>query len=164
MRMRVSFNSGQTLIEVSVALSAILLTLAAIAILVVTSISNSSFIKNQSRAAKYAQQGMEKVRYMRNNSGNNNIPLFSSYSGIYCMPDDNSLSPSSGGCTVVNVGSQFIRQVDFNKAGSVNCVGQTAVTVTVKWQGSKCTGADTFCHTSVLLSCFQDPSGQSVGL
>lgn len=156
-------TKGQTLIEVSIALSAILLTLAAISILVVTSVSNSIFIKNQSQAAKYAQEGMEYVRYLKNN----NIPLFTSYDGTLCMGDNNTLAVSTGGCTQINVDGQYIRQVDFNKGGSINCVDQTEVTVTVRWQSTKCTGTDTagrFCHTSVLLSCFQDPSVQSVGL
>lgn len=162
--MKININSGQTLVEVSIALSAILLTLAAIAILIVISVSNSVYIKNQSQAAKYAQEGMEQVRYLKNN----NIPLFSSYDGSWCMGDNNSLTISSGACSTVNVNSQYIRQVDFEKNSlDINCSGQTKVTVTVKWQSAKCTGTDTgarYCHKSVLISCFRDPSGQSVSL
>jgi type II secretory pathway pseudopilin PulG len=163
-KMKIQDNSGQTLVEVSIALSAVLLTLAAIAILIVISVSNSVYIKNQSQAAKYAQEGMEQVRYLKNN----NIPLFSSYDGSWCMGDGNSLTISSGACSVVNVNSQYIRQVDFEKNSlDVNCSQQTKVIVTVRWQSTKCIGSDTnarYCHKSVLISCFRDPSGQSANL
>src|SRR3990170_7744222 len=86
-------KSGQTLVEATIALASILLTLAAVAIAISTSVSNSQFIKQQSQASKYAQEGMEQLRYTRNT----NPTTFFSQNGIYCMNEDSTLV--SGSCT-----------------------------------------------------------------
>ena len=158
-------SSGQTLIEMAIALSAILLTLAAIAILITTSLSNSTFIRSQGLASKYAQEGMEYVRYLRNND----IAAFSSYSGsgsVYCLGNDNSLQIQPGGGTCqINVGNEFKRQVEFpSSVGNINCPGQTEVKVTVFWSSGKCTADNAYCHSSLLISCFDNPSTGGVGL
>lgn len=156
---------GQTLIEMAIALSVVLLTLAAIAILVTTSVSNSTFIKSQTLASKYSQEGMEYVRYLRNN----NMTEFSSKSGsgTWCMYDKNSalcngenicIVKDSGPC-LATVGNQFKREVEFPPV-SLNCSDQTEVKVSVFWTSGKCTAGDPYCHSSVLVSCFDSaPSG-----
>lgn len=147
-------SKGQTLLEMAIALSAILLTLAAIAIAIVTSVNNSQFIKSQSQASKYAQQGMEVIRYMRNN----NILSFNSYSGTNCMDSNNTISVDTGNCGGVNIGGSFIRQVDFSKL-STDCSFGTLIRVTVKWSSTKCDAStieSRFCHKSELVSCFRE--------
>lgn len=147
-------SKGQTLLEMAIALSAILITLAAISIAIVTSVNNSQFIKSQSQASKYAQQGMEVIRYLRNN----NLATFNSYSGVNCMDIDNVISVTTGDCGIVNIGGSFIRQVDFSKL-STDCSSGTLVTVAVKWSSTKCDAStiqSRFCHKSELVSCFRE--------
>lgn len=156
-------NSGQTLIEIVIALGAILITLTSISILVAISISNSSFIKAQSTAAKYAQDGMEYVRYLRNN----NLSSFQSKNGSYCLDEvteQNKNDPFTLLCLTPNIKDEFIREVDFSK-NTFNCpsptgtqLSQTEVTVKVSWRDTKCGAANIYCHTSILVSCFVDPS------
>lgn len=147
-------NTGQTLIEVAVALSVMLIALAAISMAVITSLNNSQFIKNQSIAKQYAQQGMEAIGNLRNN----NIVSFNSYNGLGCMDQNNVISPTTGNCGGVNIGGSFIRQVQFTK-GASDCSSGTLVSVTVFWSSSKCdpsTPASRFCHKSQLVSCFRE--------
>src|SRR3989338_6343565 len=122
---------GQTIVEATIALASILLALTAISIAVMTSLNNSSFIKDQTLASKYAQQGMEHMRYLRNIDP---VSFEAMESQIYCMnPPDNSLVP--GQCSGVNI-------------------------ATVYWASSKCDAADRFCHKSQLISCFSRQSDE----
>lgn len=154
-------NSGQTLLEVVIALSAILITLAAISIVITTSVGNSTFIKNQGLSSKYAQQGVEYVRYLRNN----NYQLYKSYvpssagSATYCLDDSNVLSAESNCNGIINLGGSYIRSIVFEVgSGASKCNNTTQVTVSVKWKSNKCT-SNTFCHKSELISCFSDQGG-----
>lgn len=152
-------QEGQTLIEVAIALSIMLIALTAISLAMLTSLSNSQFIKNQSIAKQYAQQGMETVRSMRNN----NLVQFNSYDGSECMGDDNTITVDSGNCGGVNLAGSFIRQVQFTKS-STDCSSGTLVSVTVSWSSSKCdpsTPGSRFCHKSQLVSCFQEQNSAS---
>lgn len=148
------YQRGQTLVEVAIALSVMLIALTAISLAIITSLSNSQFIKNQSIAKQYAQQGMETVRTIRNN----NLTQFNSYDGSECMGNDNTISVDSGNCGGVNLAGSFIRQVQFTK-GSSDCSSGTLVSVTVSWSSSKCdpsSPVSRFCHKSQLISCFQE--------
>ncbi len=148
-------NKGQTLLEITVALGAILITLAAIAVVVTASVNNSVFIKNQTQSGKYAQQGMEYVRYLRNNNPSTYLGL----SGTYCFDDGNifrSITNPTNPCdiTKVNLAGAFIRTAVFDTGAE--CGSANRVTVNVSWSSGKCQGANRFCHKSSLVSCFSD--------
>lgn len=156
-------NKGQTIIEAVIALASILLTLTAISIAIGTSLNNSEFLKNQSLASKYAQQGMEQVRYLKNSSPQS----FDSYIGVQCMGEDKVLVP--GGCNPANQGAiidnLYKREIEFVH-GSSECGTKPTtapssppesgiqVKVSVYWSSSKCGSSNTFCHQSQLVSCF----------
>ncbi len=148
-------NKGQTLVEATIALASILLTLAAISVAISTSLNNSQFIKNQSQAGKYAQEGMEYVRYLRNTDP----ASFEARQGIYCMNEDNSLT--SGSCTAVNVGTSYKREVEFTQDVQADCGGGTKTTVSVYWASGKCGTENRFCHSSKLVSCFAEQQAGS---
>jgi len=164
---------GQTIIEGVVALSAIMVVLSALSVATLTSVNNSSFIKNQSLAAKYAQQGIENVRYTRNNYPS----IFAGYqSNTYCMgttwaQDGTPDSGPNAGCSTVNItdsaGASFIREVIFSR-NSAYCSGGTQVTVTVRWSTGKCNTSGTtiqrYCHNVKVISCFSDPSSSGSSL
>ena len=148
-------KSGQTLVEATIALASILLTLAAIAIAISTSVSNSQFIKQQTQASKYAQDGMEQLRYVRNTTP----ATFFAQNGIYCMNEDSTLV--SGSCTAVNIANTFKREAEFTQDSSVECGDSTRIIVSVYWASGKCDQANTFCHKSQLVSCFVNQAGSS---
>lgn len=148
-------QKGQTLIEATVALASILLTLSAISIAVATSLSNSQFIKNQSLAGKYAQSGMELIRYLRNTDPDS----FQTHEGIKCMNGDNNFE--AGSCPGINIAGTFKREVEFTQ-NTIECGTNpddsnnsgTKVVVSVYWISGKCDAANRFCHKSQLTSCF----------
>lgn len=148
-------ETGQTIVEATIALASILLTLAAIGIAISTSVNNSQFIKQQTQASKYAQDGMEQLRYVRNT----NSTSFFSKEGIYCMNEDNSLVP--GSCTGVNIAGAFKREAEFTQLSTIECGDSTKVTVSVYWASGKCNQPNTFCHKSQLVSCFLNQTGSS---
>ena len=109
MILKIRNNSGQTIIEAVIALAAILLTLGAISIAVTGGVSNSTFIKDQTKAAKHAQAGMEYMRYLRNVDPS----AFESYEGIYCMLQDNTFTP--GACPAIDIDLGLKREVEFTQ-------------------------------------------------
>lgn len=58
-------EKGQTLVEVVVALGVAILVITALVAATTTAVRNAQFAKNQSLATKYAQEGMEKARTLR---------------------------------------------------------------------------------------------------
>lgn len=159
-------QSGQTIIEAIVALSAILLTISAIAVAVLTGISNSTFVKNQNLGNKYAQQGIEFVRNIKEND----INKFINYSGTWCI--DESVSPpvltqeatKCGG--IVNAGDTHIREIIFDVGSTGTSYSpcsekETRITVKASWPSGKCGETDRYCHRSELATCFinQPPEG-----
>jgi|SRR3989344_2160265 len=151
-------EAGQTIIEATIALASILLTLAAISIAISTSVSNSQFIKQQTLVSKYAQDGIEQLRYIRNT----NPTTFFAQEGIYCMNEDDSLA--TGSCTEVNIANTFKREAEFTQIPSVECGNSTKVVVSVYWSTAKCGKVNTFCHKSQLVSCFVNQAGSSSSL
>ncbi|HBQ50640.1 hypothetical protein A3B42_02530 [Candidatus Daviesbacteria bacterium RIFCSPLOWO2_01_FULL_38_10] len=62
-------NKGQTLIEVIVVAMVGILVVTALTFAVIFSLRNASFAKNQSQATKLAQEGIERVRGLRDRNG-----------------------------------------------------------------------------------------------
>lgn len=148
-----SLRAGQTIIEAMVALASILITLAAISVVITASLSNSRFIRDQSLASRYAQEGMEYMRYLRNI----NATSFEAISnGGHCMGEDNVLI--DGYCLAVNIDNAYKREVEFTQ-NSADCNSGTKVVISVYWASGKCSDSDRFCHKSQLISCFAKESG-----
>jgi len=159
-------QSGQTIIEAIVALVTILLIITAIAIVIVSGLYNSSFIKNQNEANKYAQQGIELVR----NIQKNDLKTFRGYVDdsdpeedypYYCIDEQTStLYGDTCSNTGINTATSFNRVVEFSPGGgdcqaafTDSTTAAARVTVTVKWSSSKCPASNTFCHESKLVTC-----------
>lgn len=160
--MRNNSTKGQTLIEVVVALSVVLLILAAIAVAVTTSISNSTYLKNHNLASKHAQDGIEYIRHRYENQEN----FFEAFpsSSRYFMGEDNDIGQ---GFFEPNIDSQFVREVRFETGiecdDRPNTAQELRVTVDVYWSSGKCakglsnpTLEDRYCHKSELVTCFTE--------
>lgn len=131
-------SEGQTLIEVLVALSAILIVLSAITSIVISSLDQASVAKNTSVASQLAQEGIEEMKLLE-------LPS----DGEYCMGDDKSLS--SGPCNEFNTLGQYIRSVTISTG---DCTPLKEVSVKVSWTDSRC-GSTPFCHVSPLTTCMR---------
>lgn len=158
-----SKNAGQTIIEAAIALSVIMLILGAITVAVLTSLNSSQFIKSQSLAVKLAQQGMEKIRYIRNNDP----ATFNTYAAVsqaYCMDQNNNITLAGAACTTVNIPQDsLIREVVFDSSSS-DCSTGTKVTVRVYWSSGKCSSTNRYCHKSELISCLSNQSASGFTL
>lgn len=151
---------GQTIIEVLVALGVVVIVVTAITITVITALSNTQYSKNENLASQYAQQGLEFVRGIRDNS----YTSFASLSGTYCLAKDAiSLPAPTSGCSVPNIDSTFVRSIIIEQK-SPDCVPPssslapsdylTKVTSSVSWSDGKCTSAtDVYCHQAIVVSC-----------
>lgn len=169
-------ESGQTLIEVLVALSVAIVVVAAISVAVLSSLSGAQFTKNQNQATQYAQQGLELIRQIRNSDA----ATFAALSGSYCMAISCTTlknSPTDTGGTSCNknggspcqpnipiVSPIFVRQVAIEQTSSTcNSSGispapppssyPASLKVTVSWSDGKCPAANLYCHNVTLTDC-----------
>lgn len=162
-------QGGQSIIEVLIAMSAAIVVIAAITVAVTTSLNNAYFSKNQNLAVDSAQEGIEIIRQMRNQTPAN---FFAKPEGRYCfgasVTDIANLTTYSAlnGCGVsgvANISNYFLRTASFYQSGSVSpnyrCVSDTQVSVTVSWSDGACTTGsidNVYCHKSQLDSCFSN--------
>lgn len=148
-------DKGQTIIEAIIALAAIILILTSISIVVINSVNNSQFIKNQNIGNKYAQQAFELVRGIQKND----LTQFASYTGgPYCINEsDNPPLPTQLNCdpTTANIDSTFIRTIYFDQGASPCDITQTRLRVSVAWSSGKCPFNNRFCHKAELVSCLR---------
>lgn len=134
-------RSGQTLIEVLIALAVIAVVISAVTVIVTSALNNAQFSTKQNLATKFAQEGAELVRSLRDN----NYASFQSASGTYCIAKgQTTLGSAQASCPTANVDS-FIRSIQITQAA---CAANVArVIVTVSWTDGKCqTGI--YCHSS----------------
>lgn len=150
-------DSGQTLLEVLIALSASVFMLSAITVIVASSLSGTQFTKNQNLSNQYAQEGIEVVRRIRDSDG---WVAFSALNGRFCLSGGStSLPPPSTQCITPNIGSVFIRQIDITASDCPSGGGSNGsrVTSAVFWADGKCSG-NTYCHKVQLQTCLHNIS------
>lgn len=145
---KLTYNQrGQSLIEALGALTIISIIISAIAISVTTALNNAKSNKDQTFATKYAQQGGEIVRQIRNDNYTN----FKTISGTYCLgKGQTTLGSPQSNCTVANVDS-FIRSVQIEQAPGC-AINVAKVTVIVSFTDAKCQ-INTYCHNQTYTSC-----------
>ena len=141
--MKLNYQKGQTLIETLAALAIISVVIGAIGVLVTTSLSNAKYNQSQTLATKYAQQGIEVVQQIRDNS----YTGFRTYHtpGEYCLGSGAvALGANVSSCSSPNIGI-FIRSVTVQQ-GAARCGANFAlVTVDVKFADGKC-ASGVYCH------------------
>lgn len=160
-----NMQRGQTIIEATIALALIVVVLGAISVVVILGLNNSTFVKDQTQASKYAQDGMEYIRYLSNNFPGTEEGEFNGQvsNNIYCFNElDDEIQDLSDRLSAVfsvtcndqpNIEGRFVREVVFKYLDS-SCDNGTKVEVTVSWSGGKCESTNRFCHKSELSSCF----------
>lgn len=179
--MRVNkYQQGQTLVEALVSLSIAVAVIGAITVVVISSLNNATFTKNQNLATQYAQEGLEVTK----RASLSDTPKFSQIADdIYCLDegktifDDPLTNPGEGRCgfnvgtgeTYANVGGVFSREIEVDHQNeeplsSGGCGGNTKVIVRVKWSDNKCEAeSGPLCHEVVLESCFSDYDPSNAG-
>lgn len=74
-------EKGQTLLELIVVISVAVIVVGALVFAIIASLRNAQFSKNQSQATKLAQEGIEKVRSIRDRDRNGDISTTITYPG-----------------------------------------------------------------------------------
>lgn len=119
---------GQSLVEVIVAVGMVIVLITGLIIGTTTSVSRAASSSSRSLAVKYAQEGMELARQLRDNGW----ITFVQYNGTYCVAKDNVIpaadSPSDS-CTA-NIDAVYTRSVKFTLSGDQTMM---TVDVTVSW-------------------------------
>ena len=138
-------QKGQTLIEALSALGIIGLLLSATTVAVITALSNTTYNQNQTLATKYAQQGTEIVRQIRDK----NYTTFQGYNGTYCLGNATSFG---GTCATANLFGTFVRKVQILPNGGCG-VGNDSIIVTVTFRDTKCPAINLYCHGETDTSC-----------
>lgn len=144
-------KSGQSLIEVLLALGMAVVIVTSITALIVFTLDNASFRKNQNLANAYAQEGMEVVRKIRDSSWS----YFDSLNGWFCLAGNSTALVSRGGSDCDGEGNVgiFIREIRSQAGGSDCGASNRKITVSVYWLDGKC-NSGSFCHKAELISCF----------
>ncbi len=150
-----SSQIGQTLIEVLIALGTATVIIAAIVIIVMSSLTNVQFSKNQNVATQYAQEGIEIIRKL----AQSNWADFSTYDNTYYCLDKNRDLTQKGISCGTNIDNLFVREIDISQK-SMDCSSTGAlITALVSWSDTKCTSvSNPFCHQIKIVSCVNNNS------
>ncbi len=158
-------DSGQTLLEALIALTAIIIVLSATSVAVLISINNASFVKQQNQSNKLAQQGVELIRDQIQN--NNQYPTYLTYNGsIKCLDTNNVFQNRQCNSTISTstdlTNGIFKREVSFTTGKcdiyTSDFTDGLQIKVDVYWTSGKCQAGNTFCHRQEVRSCFINPS------
>lgn len=157
---------GQTIIEVMVALAVGIVILSAITTAVLTSLNNVRQSSSQDNSGRYATDGLEIVRKMRDTQ----LAAFKNLNGTYCLAEScTSLTSEVGAScgkkitTCEETSEGYQREVTINKNTSSCAVtpapqdpslNGTQVSVKVSWKDRQCQDPDNpYCKESVVESC-----------
>ncbi len=132
-------QSGQTLLEVLVALSAVLIILTAVTSIVISSLSQSVSSKDYSGATQYAQEGLVSIEQQEHLG-----------TGMYCLAADG--SSTVGTCPESQL-EKYRREAVIDQSACGDMLKK--ITVIVSWTDSTCKTAP-YCRTVELSSCTAD--------
>jgi len=109
-------NQGQSLVEMVVAIAIVMIIIVSLVAVATVSVRNANFSRNQALATKYAQEGIEEARRLRDEGGNSFFV-------------DNPL-----GCNFADMPAE-----GFSRQRTCNFDGEKTVTVTVlvSWTDAK---------------------------
>ncbi len=125
LKSRLTKQRGQSLIEVVVAVGVVVILVTGLIVGTTSALKTSQYGRTKSQAIKYAQEGMELTRQLRNNGWT----TFAGRSGLWCLDKVGGWTQGAGTCPV-NIDNLFTRSATFtwNVASS-----RMEVTVNVSW-------------------------------
>lgn len=168
---------GQTMIEALVSIGVAITILSAITAVVLSSLNNSTFTKNQDLATTYAKEGIETIRrYTTSNydkfvtdypareyclDSRNTLCDKAGGGGTLCRDEDGNVVVTAGTCNGVKT-EIYIREVTLTRGNQApECQQNLKASVKVSWTDSRCpSGGELYCHNVTLNSCFSDTNIQ----
>ncbi len=128
---RQNFASGQTLLELVIALGVVAVVITALVSAVTASLRYSQVTRYRSRAVKFAQEGVELTRKIRDEQSWSTFFAYTGGDGRWCL-DANGVwtdDDGNGTCPIAS-GDEFWRSVHFSWDGTDETM---IVTVRVSW-------------------------------
>lgn len=123
---------GQSLIELLIALGIAAFVIVALVQSMVTGAKNTRFAKNQTLATRYSQQGIEKVRNLRDTLGW--AGFYNTYNGAdLCMDQGDPANWTSAPCTA-NLDNFFIRETTIDDADGLG--NRLLINIKTSWTDS----------------------------
>jgi len=101
---------GQSLIEAVVAIGVVIMLVTGLIVGTTVALKNSRLARNRSTANKYAQEGIELARGLRDRGWIG----FQARDGLYCLGDDSIFPDTPSASCTINIGTAFTRSVSFN--------------------------------------------------
>ncbi|MCL4354330.1 hypothetical protein M1349_02540 [Patescibacteria group bacterium] len=143
---------GTVLVETLIALGAAVVIIAAITVMVISSLNNAQSAKSQGSATQYAQEGLEITRDL----SRSNWASFRALSGINCLAEGSTeLTPEGVDGCGQNVGN-YVRTVEIQH-DDTSCSGGSKVISDVSWSDTDCKDrSNIFCHSVELQSCLSN--------
>lgn len=133
-------ESGQTLIEILIAVVIVVLVLVAVVSRVVDAVGSTNFARNQLLATRFAQEGIEWARSQRDGLGWFAFANEVSSDPTFCLPnlDDSITALAAGTCSAGQTISLtlFEREIsfDYRSVGIPDEGDYVDVSVTVSWE------------------------------
>lgn len=130
-------EKGQSLMELVVVVAVAVVVISALVFATIASLRNASFAQNQLQATKLAQQGLERIRTLRDRDGEVRVdgqPI--KFSELQCSDNNNCFFFFNlSGELVKDTSSVEVIQTDFKRQFQIEDEGsdQKKVTVVVKW-------------------------------
>jgi type II secretory pathway component PulK len=121
---KLHLSKGQTIVEAIVVVSVVVLLVTGLIAGTTTSLRASQSGRQRGQATKYAEEGLEYARSLRDVSWSD----FQTKSGDYCLGSDSILAVSSGGTCAINISNtegSFARKLSFSWDGSKMTVSST---------------------------------------
>lgn len=124
-----TLSRGQTLLELVVAIGVVAIVITALVAAVTASLRYSQSTRLRSRGVKYAQEGLELSRKLRDTNTWSTFDSYANGSGSWCLDENGAwvVDTASGNCPV-SVGNNFWRRVHFVRNDPI-----MEVTVSVSW-------------------------------
>lgn len=129
-------DKGQTLVEMIVVIGVVIILVTGIIAGTSASLSRANDSELRSSAIRYAQEGIELARQMRD-SGWTAFAALGAAPTTYCVGDDAVFTPSVGSCSTPNINNLYVRSITLRLVAPGDPT-QTKVTVdvVVTWGGS----------------------------
>lgn len=151
-----SESSGQSLVEVLIALAVTALVILALVVISLMGLKNAQFAQNQVKVTKYAQEAIDQIKSIRNRNGTVNFTFSSGTTVVFSDLWNRGMSADCGGpcylrlnsgtslsgafndpSVIDNIGDGFLRQITFEDASPLNSTYEKRVTVKIKWKDGK---------------------------
>ena len=151
MKLKKFFNSskGQSLVEVVVAFGVVIIIATALLSSTLVSIKATRISKTRTQGLKYAQEGIEFARNLRDNNDWAEFQLLAGgepegYALIYCVDKTLTWPTPSGACASPNIDGEYTRDITFTWD---DVTSQMAVNSSVTWNEGSTTKTSEFTTT-----------------